>query len=274
MGGGADLAAVRWREDHRNAGAEALGLHHLDGAMAWLGEPLPETEQGACTPFAPRCTKGLIEERLSGRRRDPFSRLDLVLLDTTSLPCEGARGQTLGRHGHSKDHRPDLCQMILAVPIDGDGRPVCAEIWPGDTADVSTLVPVIDRRRRRFALGRICVVADRGMISAGTIAALEPRKLLYLPGTRERPGKAVRAVVLADPAPCVPPTITRRGDAIDDEAKAVTVGGRARSFAATRRRPRGTKPRAKPSWPTSSVGSPGAKALALINRARHGIGGA
>ncbi len=125
---------------------------------------------------------------------------------------------------------------------------------------------MIDRRRRRFALGRICVVADRGMISAGTIAALEPRKLLYLPGTRERPGKVVRAVVLADPAPCVPLTITRRGDAIDDEAKAVTVGGRARSFAATRRRPRGTKPRTKPSWPTSSVGSPGAKGAGRQHR--------
>jgi hypothetical protein len=225
MGGGSDLAAVRWREDYRIAGTEALELHHLYRAMAWLGEELPETEQDARTAFAPRCTKDLVEERLFAQRRDLFSRLDLVFMDTTSLYFEGAGGQTLGRHGHSKDHRPDLCQMILAVLIDGDGRPVCSEMWPGNVADVTTLIPVIDRLRRRFAIGRICVVADRGMISAETVAALEERKLLYLLGTRERTDKVVRDLVLADPAPCVPLTITKRGHEIDYEAKAVTVGG-------------------------------------------------
>ena len=45
-------------------------------------------------------------------------------------------------------------QMILAVVIDGDGRPVCSEMWPGNTADVTTLIPVIDRLRNRFAIDR------------------------------------------------------------------------------------------------------------------------
>jgi hypothetical protein len=225
MGGGSDLAADRWREDYRIAGAEALELQHLYRAMAWLGQELPEEEQDARTPFAPRCTKDLVEERLFAHRRDLFSRLDLVFMDTTSLYFEGAGGQTLGRHGHSKDHRPDLPQMILAVLIDGDGRPVCSEMWPGNVADVTTLIPVIDRLRRRFAIGRICVVADRGMISTETVAALEERHLLYLLGTRERTDKVVRDVVLADAAPGVPLTITKRGHEIDYEAKAVTVGG-------------------------------------------------
>jgi hypothetical protein len=241
MGGGSDLAADRWREDYRIAGAEALELHHLYRAMAWLGEPLPDSEQDARTPFAPRCTKDLVEERLFTHRRDLFSRLDLVFMDTTSLYFEGAGGQTLGRHGHSKDHRPDLRQMILAVLIDGEGRPVCSEMWPGNTADArrpvrgrgpfpqpagETLIPVIDRLRRRFSVGRICVVADRGMISAETAAVLEERRLLYLLGTRERSDKVVREVVLADTAACVPLTLTKRGHETDYEAKAVTVGDR------------------------------------------------
>jgi hypothetical protein len=131
MGGGSDLAADRWREDYRIAGAAALELHHLYRAMAWLGEELPAMEQDARTPFAPRCTKDLVEERLFAHRRDLFSRLDLVFMDTTSLYFEGAGGQTLGRHGHSKDHRPDLPQMILAVLIDGDGgrfAPRCGRV--------------------------------------------------------------------------------------------------------------------------------------------------
>src|SRR5262245_52275897 len=129
IGGGSDLAADRWREDYRIVGVEALELHHLYRAMAWLGEALPEMEQDARTPFAPRCTKDLVEERLFAHRRDLFSRLDLVFMDTTSLYFEGAGGQTLGRHGHSKDHRPDLLQMTLAVLIDGDARPARLRRW-------------------------------------------------------------------------------------------------------------------------------------------------
>jgi transposase len=224
MGGGSDLAADRWREDYRIEGTERIELHHLYRAMAWLGEARPEVERDGRTPFAPRCTKDLIEERLFAQRRDLFSRLDLVFMDTTSLYFEGRGGHTLGRHGYSKDHRPDLKQMILAVLIDGEGRPVCSEMWPGNTADVAVLLPVIDRLRRRFSIGRVCIVADRGMISAETIAGLEARRLFYILGTRERTDKAVRDLVLRDRKPFVPLTLPRRGKESDYGAKTVMVG--------------------------------------------------
>ena len=103
-------------------------------------------------------------------------------MDTTSLAFYGAGADSLGAYGHSKDHRPDLKQMILAVVIDGEGRPTCTEMRPGNTADARVLVPIVDRLRERFHIGRVCVVADRGMISAATIAALEERKLEYILG--------------------------------------------------------------------------------------------
>src|SRR5215813_3533622 len=223
---GSDRAADRWREDYAIAGIAGLDLHHLYRAMAWLGEELPAKEQDGRTPFAPRCVKDVIEERLFAHRRDLLTRLDLVFMDTTSLYFEGAGGQTLGQHGYSKDHRPDLRQMILAVLLDGDGRPVCSEMWPGNTADVSSLIPVIERLRRRFDIARVCVVADRGMISAETMAELEARKLLYILGVRERTDKLVRELVLADAAPFVPLTMKKRGKEIDYEAKTVTLAGR------------------------------------------------
>src|SRR5215831_9226997 len=223
---GSDRAADRWREDYAIAGIAGLDLHHLYRAMAWLGEELPAKEQDGRTPFAPRCVKDVIEERLFAHRRDLFTKLDLVFMDTTSLYFEGAGGQTLGRHGYSKDHRPDLRQMILAVLLDGDGRPVCSEMWPGNTADVTTLIPVIDRLRRRFAIARVCVVADRGMISAETIAELEAHRLLYILGVRERSDKLVRELVLEDAAPFVPLAINKRGKQTDYEAKTVMLAGR------------------------------------------------
>ena len=99
-------------------------------------------------------------------------------------------------------------------------------MWPGNTADVTTLIPVIDRLRRRFDIARVCVVADRGMISAETMAELEARRLLYILGVRERSDKLVRELVLDDPAPFVPLAMKKRGKEIDYEAKTVMLAGR------------------------------------------------
>jgi transposase len=224
--GGSDRAADRWREDYRIDGVDEIELHHLYRTMAWLGEELPEDQQDAATPFSPRCVKDVLEEELFACRRDLLTTLDIVFMDTTSLYFEGAGGQTLGRRGFSKDHRPDLNQMILAVLIDGDGRPVCTETWPGNTADVTSLIPAIDRLQRRFRINRVCVVADRGMISAETIAEFEARKLLYVLGVRERTDTLVRDLVLDDPAPFVPFVLRKERREVDYEAKAVTLAGR------------------------------------------------
>ena len=168
MVSGSDRSADAWREDYRIDGTDDLALHHLYRAMGWLGEELPDAEQTDRTPFAPRCLKDMVEERLFEARRDLFSELSVVFMDTTSLYFEGAGGESLGQRGHSKDHRPDLMQMIVAVVMDQRGRPLCCEMWPGNTTDVTALIPVVDRLRRRFGIGRVCVVADRGMISAQT----------------------------------------------------------------------------------------------------------
>jgi hypothetical protein len=211
MVSGSDRACEKWMADYDIPGVDELALHHLYRAMAWLGEELPADQQQGATPFALRTIKDLVEERLFERQRDLFAELSVVFLDTTSLSFVGAGGEILGERGYSKDHRPDLMQMIVGVVIDADGRPVCSEMWPGNTADVSVLVPVIDRLRTRFAIGRVCVVADRGMISAATIAALEERGLEYVLGARERTDGLVRSVVLADTRPFTPLCIRRSG---------------------------------------------------------------
>src|SRR5271167_781701 len=232
---GSDRAAEKWRADYRIEGTEGLQLHHLYRAMAWLGEPL--TDQAGANELAPRCCKDVVEEELFARRRDLFAELSVVFMDTTSLSFEGQGGTELGRRGHSKDYRPDLNQMIVGLVMDQDGRPLCSELWPGNTADVTTLLPVVDRLRARFGVGRICVVADRGMISAATIAALEERKLEYIlvglqptglsRGVRERSSAEVRSTVIDDQTPFVPLVVPRAsGDLTELQAKQVKIGGR------------------------------------------------
>jgi transposase len=196
---GSDRAADKWREDYRIDGCDALQLHHLYRAMAWLGEELPADQQSGRTPFAPRCNKDLVEEGLLAQRRELFTGLELVFFDTTSLYFEGDGGESLGQHGHSKDHRPDLKQLVVGTVLDGEGRPVCCELWPGNTTDVKTLVPIVDRLQQRFGIQRVCIVADRGMISQETLAELEKpeRAWQYILGARMRSQNEVKDEVLS-----------------------------------------------------------------------------
>jgi len=193
---GSDRAAEKWKGNYEIPGAENLALHHLYRAMAWLGSALPRKEQSGATLSAPRCMKDLVEERFFDLKRDLFSSLDIVFFDTTSIYFEGEGGQSLGARGKSKDHRPNLKQMVVGVILDGEGRPICCEMWPGNTTDVTSLVPIVDRLRAKFAVGNVCIVADRGMISKKTIREIERRKWKYILGARMRNVKEIREDVL------------------------------------------------------------------------------
>jgi hypothetical protein len=196
---GSDRAADKWKTDYQIEWCDSLQLHHLYRAMAWLGEELPGNQQKDKTPFAPRCVKDRIEEELFAHRRDLFSGLQLVFFDTTSIYFEGEGGQDIGQRGYSKDHRPDLYQMVVGAVLDAQGRPICCELWPGNTADVTTLIPVVDRLQRRFGIRRVCIVADRGMVSKETVEALEKeeRGWSYILGARMRSQNEVKDEVLA-----------------------------------------------------------------------------
>jgi hypothetical protein len=195
FGSGSDRAAERWRDDYRIRGVETLELHHRSRAMAFLGEPLPHAPT---VLGSPRCVKDRSAEALFERRRDLFTAVDLVFFDTTWIYFEGHGGQTLGRYGHSKDHRPDLRQMIVGMALDSAGWPLCCELWPGNTTDVKTLLPVVARLQHRFRVRAVCILADRGMISTQTLAALEQAAppVPDLLGARMRRQKEVADTVL------------------------------------------------------------------------------
>ncbi|NLI79587.1 MAG: transposase, partial [Candidatus Riflebacteria bacterium] len=120
----------------------------------------------------------------------------VVFFDTTTLFFEGEGGDTLGLRGHNKDGHPELNQMVVGVVMDSQGNPLCCEMWPGNTADVSSLVPIVDRLRQKFAVRSFCIVADRGMISQPTIEELEERGLEYILGARLRTTTEVKEEVL------------------------------------------------------------------------------
>jgi len=73
-------------------------------------------------------------------------------------------------------------------------------LWPGNTADVKTLIPIVDRLTERFSIDRVCIAADRGMISKAAITQLQKshRDTRFILGARMRLVKEVREIVFSD----------------------------------------------------------------------------
>ena len=216
MVSGSDRHAHDWHQRLRIPGAEALTLEQAYKAMAWLGEQTADD----------RAMTDTVEEALYRHRQPLLGELSVAFFDTTSLYFEGRGGATLGQRGFSKDFRPQLHQVVLGIVLDGHERPIASFLWPGNTADVTTLLPVVERLRTRFGISRACVVADRGMISAATIAGLEAQGIDYILGVRERSTAEVRSTVIDDDGVAVPLTIPRQKGETDLAVKEVVLGGR------------------------------------------------
>jgi hypothetical protein len=213
---GSDRHANDWCSRVRVPGAEGLDLDHAYKAMAWLGE----------VDAVSRSTAEAVEEALYRHRQPLFGAVSIAFLDTTTLWFEGAGGESLGQYGHSKDYRGHLKQVVLGIVLDDADRPIASFLMPGNTADVTLLLPVVKRLRERFGIREACIVADRGMISADTIAALEAEKIEYILGVRERTSREVRAEIIEDDGLTVPLVIPRQKGETELAVRETTITGR------------------------------------------------
>jgi transposase len=104
----------------------------------------------------------------------------LVLYDLTSVYFEGQGPAHLGRYGHSRDHRPDRRQIILAVATDLEGTPLHLEVLRGNRADNTTLSALLKTMQRRFGIKEAMFVFDGGMSSRLNLEALSAAKLRFV----------------------------------------------------------------------------------------------
>jgi hypothetical protein len=104
----------------------------------------------------------------------------MVLYDLTSTYFEGGGPDKLGRYGHSRDHRGDRKQVMLAVATDPEGIPLHVEVLRGNRADNKTLQGLLATLRRRFGIGEATFVFDGGMSSTVNLAALDEAQLRFV----------------------------------------------------------------------------------------------
>src|SRR2546421_5484285 len=99
---------------------------------------------------------------------------DLLFFDTTSTYFERDDEEPDGgfrRYGHSKDHRPDLPQVVIGLAVTREGIPVRIWVWPGNTSD-AVILPEVKDGLRGWRLGRVVTVVDRGVSSDANLAYL------------------------------------------------------------------------------------------------------
>jgi transposase len=126
--------------------------------------------------------------------------VDLLFFDTTSTYFERDTEETgedaFRVYGHSKDHRPDLPQIVIGLAVTKEGIPVRVWCWPGSTSD-QTILPGVKDDIRGWRLGRIIAVVDRGFSSADNLAYLRRGGGHFIAGMRMRDGNPLVEQVLS-----------------------------------------------------------------------------
>jgi transposase len=128
--------------------------------------------------------KEALERHLVSRLGELFELdYELLLYDVTSTYFEGVADSCLAQRGYSRDHRPDCVQVNIALVVTREGMPLGYEIFPGNTADVSTVEQIVSQMEERFGKAHRVWVMDRGMVSAENIAWLNATGRRYVIGT-------------------------------------------------------------------------------------------
>lgn len=104
----------------------------------------------------------------------------LVLYDLTSVYFEGKGPEHLAEYGHSRDHRGDRPQIILAVATDTEGLPLHVSVLRGNRNDTQTLQGLLHTLRRRFGIAEATFVFDGGMSSRINLEAMDEAHLGYV----------------------------------------------------------------------------------------------
>jgi hypothetical protein len=127
--------------------------------------------------------------------------VSLVLYDLTSVYFEGKGPAWISRYGHSRDHRSDRPQVILAVATDARGVPLHLEVLRGNRGDTTTLQGLLGTLRRRFGIKEAVFVFDGGMSSKLNLQALDHLKLQYVTRLGAGSLEELLAALPSDPSP-------------------------------------------------------------------------
>lgn len=149
-------------------GADSVELQHLYRCLDFLSAHKEE-----------------IETHIFNVNRNLFNmKVDVVFYDVTTFYFESNRPDVFKNFGYSKDCKFGEVQVVMGMIMNGEGRPVGFEYFPGNTFEGSTLTVALQSLKRRFNIDRVVVVADRGMNSKINLKTIRDLGFHYIVGSR------------------------------------------------------------------------------------------
>ena len=177
------LRVWEWLDEVYDPNLEGIDLQHLYRALDFVAEHKEE-----------------IEKSLFQKVRNLFNlKLDVVFFDTTSIYFEGEGPENLATRGFSRDHRPDANQIVIGVLMSSEGIPIGCEVFCGNFQDMRTLKVALNTLSSRFKIGKVILVADRGMVSEKNLSLIKDEGYEYIVGMKMRKLKKVRDHILSTP---------------------------------------------------------------------------
>lgn len=145
--------------------------------------------------------KAALERHLTARYGELFgTQVEVLLYDLTSTYVEGeAAGNPRMQRGHSRDHRPDYTQVVLALVVTPEGFPLAYEVFAGNRTDVTTLDEILEAVEASYGRAQRVWVFDRGLVSERNLATLRQRQAQYLVGTPRSQLRAFEHALLTGP---------------------------------------------------------------------------
>jgi transposase len=156
---------LRTYERQSDHGFYGIELQHLYRAM------------DALESFSEEFQKQAFEAAHNGIFKEP---VDCLFFDVTTLYFESVDADELRKFGFSKDQKHHVVQIVLSLVVNREGLPLAYEIFPGNTGEVKTLLPVLEKFRKRFSITKATVVCDRAMGSVKNITALQEAGFFFV----------------------------------------------------------------------------------------------
>lgn len=110
--------------------------------------------------------------------------VDIVFYDVTTFYFESQKPDDLKEFGYSKDHKFGEVQVVAGLLIDQNARPISFEIFKGNTFEGHTMLTMLKKLKERFNIGRVIIVADRGMQSKMNLLEIKKAGFNYIVGAR------------------------------------------------------------------------------------------
>jgi len=158
------LAIEKWKENIYGENYDKIELQHLYRSLDILADH-----------------KDMVEKSFFKKTRSLFkSSVSVVFYDLTTLYFESQQADALRKYGYSKDNKTDCVQVVIGLVINRDGLPISYHLFPGNTFEGKTVVPVLEKLKKDFLLEKIIFVGDKGIVSEEVMRELSSAEYEYI----------------------------------------------------------------------------------------------